>query len=86
MGVDYKQGGSGHTETQFLANLNYKFGVPISTQLLPANVASMRTLAGSRYDLVERNNHIILDHQKIKKRRIDRTGTYYRIRTSGYNS
>nr|WP_269146879.1 inverse autotransporter beta domain-containing protein [Xenorhabdus nematophila] len=67
MGVDYKQGGSGHTETQFLANLNYKFGVPISTQLLPANVASMRTLAGSRYDLVERNNHIILDHQKIKK-------------------
>ncbi|SFU95917.1 inverse autotransporter beta domain-containing protein [Xenorhabdus koppenhoeferi] len=67
MGVDYKQGESGHTETQFLANLNYKFGVPISTQLLPANMASMRTLAGSRYDLVERNNHIILDHQKIKK-------------------
>ncbi|MBD2812452.1 inverse autotransporter beta domain-containing protein [Xenorhabdus sp. Vera] len=65
--VDYKQGESGHTETQFLANLNYKFGVPISTQLLPANMASMRTLAGSRYDLVERNNHIILDHQKIKK-------------------
>ncbi|WP_443089575.1 inverse autotransporter beta domain-containing protein [Xenorhabdus sp. Sc-CR9] len=67
MGVDYKQGESGHTETQFLANLNYKFGVPISTQLLPANMASMRTLAGSRYDLVERNSHIILDHQKIKK-------------------
>ncbi|OKP05653.1 inverse autotransporter beta domain-containing protein [Xenorhabdus eapokensis] len=64
MGVDYKQGKSGHTETQFLANLNYKFGVPFSTQLSPVNVASMRTLVGSRYDLVERNNHIILDHLK----------------------
>ncbi|MEQ1975961.1 inverse autotransporter beta domain-containing protein [Xenorhabdus sp. SGI240] len=64
MGVDYKQGESGHTETQFLANLNYKFGVPFSIQLSPANVASMRTLASSRYDLVERNNHIVLDHVK----------------------
>ncbi|WP_340615763.1 inverse autotransporter beta domain-containing protein [Xenorhabdus entomophaga] len=64
MGVDYKQGGSGHTETQFLANLNYKLGIPLSTQLSPDNVAAMRTLAGSRYDLVERNNNIILDHQK----------------------
>ncbi|WP_340613571.1 inverse autotransporter beta domain-containing protein [Xenorhabdus thailandensis] len=64
MGVDYKQGESGHTETQFLANLNYKFGVPFSIQLSPANVASMRTLASSRYDLVERNNHIVLDHAK----------------------
>ncbi|MBD2796873.1 inverse autotransporter beta domain-containing protein [Xenorhabdus sp. 18] len=65
LGVDYKQGGSGHSETQFLANLSYKLGVPLSAQLSPDNVASMRTLAGSRYDLVERNNNIVLDHQKI---------------------
>ncbi|MDE9437177.1 inverse autotransporter beta domain-containing protein [Xenorhabdus bovienii] len=64
MGVDYKQGGSGHTETQFLANLNYRLGVPLSMQLSPDNVASMRTLAGSRYDLVERNYNIVLDHKK----------------------
>ncbi|MDE9483459.1 inverse autotransporter beta domain-containing protein [Xenorhabdus bovienii] len=64
MGVDYKQGGSGHTETQFLANLNYRLGVPLSVQLSPDNVASMRTLAGSRYDLVERNYNIVLDHKK----------------------
>ncbi|WP_237385808.1 inverse autotransporter beta domain-containing protein [Xenorhabdus sp. Sc-CR9] len=64
LGVDYKQGESGHTETQFLANLNYKLGVPLHVQLSPDSVASMRTLAGSRYDLVERNNQIILDHQK----------------------
>jgi adhesin/invasin len=64
MGVDYKQGESGHTETQFLASLNYKFGTPLSTQLSHDNVAAMRTLAGSRYDLVERNNNIVLDHKK----------------------
>ncbi|AOM41028.1 inverse autotransporter beta domain-containing protein [Xenorhabdus hominickii] len=65
MGVDYKLGTSGHSEAQFLANLNYRLGVPFSLQLSPANVDSMRTLAGSRYDLVERNNNIVLDHQKI---------------------
>ncbi|MDC9583385.1 inverse autotransporter beta domain-containing protein, partial [Xenorhabdus sp. PR6a] len=65
LGVDYKQGGSGHSETQFLANLSYKLGVPLNVQLSPDNVAAMRTLAGSRYDLVERNNNIVLDHQKI---------------------
>ncbi|MBE8595837.1 inverse autotransporter beta domain-containing protein [Xenorhabdus sp. BG5] len=64
LGVDYKRGGSGHSETQFLANFNYKLGVPLSVQLSPENVAAARTLAGSRYDLVERNNHIVLEHQK----------------------
>ncbi|WP_338885478.1 inverse autotransporter beta domain-containing protein [Xenorhabdus sp. TH1] len=64
LGVDYKQGGSGHSETQFLANFNYKLGVPLSMQLSPENVAAARALAGSRYDLVERNNHIVLEHQK----------------------
>ncbi|WP_374050813.1 inverse autotransporter beta domain-containing protein [Xenorhabdus taiwanensis] len=64
LGMDYKQGGSGHSETQFLANFNYKLGVPLSVQLSPENVAVARTLAGSRYDLIERNNHIVLEHQK----------------------
>ncbi|MBC8949321.1 inverse autotransporter-like protein with beta domain [Xenorhabdus ehlersii] len=64
MGVDYKYGGSGHSETLFQANLNYRFGVPWDAQFSPGSVASMRTLAGSRYDLVERNNHIVLDHRK----------------------
>ncbi|WP_053067959.1 inverse autotransporter beta domain-containing protein [Xenorhabdus khoisanae] len=64
MGMDYKQGENGNTETQFLANLNYKFGIPFGTQLSPDSVTEMRTLTGSRYDLVERNYNIILDHQK----------------------
>ncbi|MDC9614704.1 inverse autotransporter beta domain-containing protein [Xenorhabdus khoisanae] len=64
MGVDYKHGSGGHSETLFLANLNYRFGVPLGVQLSTDSVASMRTLAGSRYDLVERNNNIVLDYRK----------------------
>ncbi|PHM62053.1 inverse autotransporter beta domain-containing protein [Xenorhabdus ishibashii] len=63
LGVDYKQAAGGHSEAQFLANLSYKLGVPLSAQLSSENVALARQLAGSRYDLVERNNHIVLDHQ-----------------------
>ncbi|WP_053067953.1 inverse autotransporter beta domain-containing protein [Xenorhabdus khoisanae] len=64
MGVDYKHGSGGHSETLFLANLNYRFGVPLGVQLSTDSVDSMRTLAGSRYDLVERNNNIVLDYRK----------------------
>ncbi|MDC9590368.1 inverse autotransporter beta domain-containing protein [Xenorhabdus sp. XENO-10] len=64
MGVDYKLGSGGHSETLFQTNLNYRFGVPFEAQLSSDNVASMRTLAGSRHDLVERNNQIVLDYRK----------------------
>ncbi|MDR0219431.1 MAG: inverse autotransporter beta domain-containing protein [Enterobacteriaceae bacterium] len=65
LGSDYKQGTESHTELQFQANLNLKLGASLSEQLSPDNVVSMRKLAGSRYDLVERNNNIVLDHRKI---------------------
>ncbi|MEQ1965446.1 inverse autotransporter beta domain-containing protein, partial [Xenorhabdus khoisanae] len=65
IGADYKQGTGNRTEMQFLANLNIKLGVSLSEQLSPDNVDLMRTLAGSRYDLVERNNNIVLDYRNI---------------------
>ncbi|MBD1226714.1 inverse autotransporter beta domain-containing protein [Xenorhabdus griffiniae] len=64
MGVDYKFGSSGHSEGLFLANLNYHFGIPFADQISPSHVAAMRTLMGSRYDLVTRNNNIVLDYRK----------------------
>ncbi|PHM33475.1 putative invasin [Xenorhabdus mauleonii] len=64
MGVDYKYGSGGKSETLFQANLNYRFGTPFDVQLSPSSVASLRTLAGSRYDLVERNNNIVLEYRK----------------------
>ncbi|WP_237385558.1 inverse autotransporter beta domain-containing protein [Xenorhabdus sp. Sc-CR9] len=81
MGVDYKFGGSGHSETLFQANLNYRFGTPFSVQMAPDSVASMRTLAGSRYDLVERNNNIVLDYKKKPELAITLPDTL-----SGYSS
>ncbi|WP_338883618.1 inverse autotransporter beta domain-containing protein [Xenorhabdus sp. TH1] len=64
MGVDYKLGSSGHSEALFQANLNYRFGIPFADQISPNSVAAMRTLMGSRYDIVQRNNHIVLDYKK----------------------
>ncbi|MDC9580834.1 inverse autotransporter beta domain-containing protein [Xenorhabdus sp. PR6a] len=75
MGVDYKLGNSGHSETLFLANLNYRFGIPFADQVSPGSVASIRTLAGSRYDIVERNNNIVLDYKKKPKFNLALPGT-----------
>ncbi|WP_146747440.1 Ig-like domain-containing protein [Photorhabdus bodei] len=63
-GVDYKLGKEGKSDGIFSFNVNYRFGVPLSEQLSPENVSSLRSLAGSRYDLVERNNNIILNYLK----------------------
>ncbi|WP_169924747.1 inverse autotransporter beta domain-containing protein [Xenorhabdus mauleonii] len=70
VGIDYKYGSSGHSEALFQANINYRFGVPFGVQISPEHVASMRTLAGSRYDLVERNNNIVLDYRKKQELKV----------------
>ncbi|VTR48620.1 Invasin [Serratia fonticola] len=44
--------------------LNYRLGESWQAQIDPSAVAASRTLAGSRYDLVERNNQIVLEYQK----------------------
>ncbi len=38
--------------------------VPWRAQVDPTAVAAMRSLAGSQYDLVERNNNIVLEYRK----------------------
>ncbi|WP_158006203.1 Ig-like domain-containing protein [Serratia sp. 14-2641] len=63
-GVDHKQGTSGMEDTRFNLSLNYSFGTELSKQLDPANLAAKRTLAGSRYDLVDRNNQIVLQYRE----------------------
>lgn len=59
----YKDGDGGQSETQFGLQFNYALGVPLQAQLDPADVALKRSLAGSRYDLVDRNNTIVLDYR-----------------------
>ncbi|MEZ2604992.1 inverse autotransporter beta domain-containing protein, partial [Kluyvera intermedia] len=63
-GVDHQQGEGGDNDTTFNLELNYRLGEPWSKQIDPAMVDSTRTLAGTRYDLVERNNDIVLDYKK----------------------
>ncbi|MDR0217615.1 MAG: inverse autotransporter beta domain-containing protein [Enterobacteriaceae bacterium] len=63
-GLDRKQETSGRGETLFNMEVNYQFGTPWSKQIDPDAVAFRRTLQGSRYDLVERNNQIVLEYRK----------------------
>ncbi|EAT8162262.1 TPA_asm: adenylate cyclase, partial [Salmonella enterica] len=42
----------------------YRIGDSLRSQLDPDAVGALRSLAGSRYDLTDRNNDIILEYRK----------------------
>ncbi|MCZ4058418.1 inverse autotransporter beta domain-containing protein [Pantoea sp. LMR881] len=44
--------------------MNYRLGIPWQHQVNPHAVTAMRKLAGSRYELVDRNNNIVLEYRK----------------------
>jgi adhesin/invasin len=71
----YKDGQDGQSDTQFGLQFNYALGVPFSEQFDPDGVAIKRSLAGSRYDLVERNNTIVLDYRNNGKIRLSLPST-----------
>jgi adhesin/invasin len=62
--AEQRNGGSGKNDTRLGIEFNYQLGVPWRQQIDPSTVKSLRSLAGSRYDLVERNNNIILEYRK----------------------
>ncbi|MGL5345181.1 MAG: inverse autotransporter beta domain-containing protein [Plesiomonas sp.] len=70
-GVDYikEKGRSG--DTQFNLAFNYRLGESLDKQLDGAAMAEYRSLAGSRYDLVERNNNIVLEYRKQQLLKLD---------------
>ena len=74
VGVDRRQGSSGNGETLFNLGVNYEIGTPWGKQVNPDSVGSRRTLAGGRYDLVERNNQIVLEYQKQEVIRLSVAG------------
>ncbi len=63
-GVDYKRGQDSMDETRFSLNFRYALGQSLESQLSFDQVAFRRSLAGSRYDLVDRNNEIVLQYKK----------------------
>ncbi|MBD2801602.1 inverse autotransporter beta domain-containing protein [Xenorhabdus sp. M] len=64
LGLDRRQSASGGGDTLFNLGLNYEIGTPWSKQIDPDAVAFKRTLQGGRYDLVDRNNQIVLEYRK----------------------
>lgn len=64
LGAEQRQGQSGKNDTRLTVDMNYQLGVPWRSQLNPEAVAAMRSLTGSRYDLVERNNNIVLEYRR----------------------
>ncbi|VXC55500.1 conserved hypothetical protein [Enterobacterales bacterium 8AC] len=64
LAVEQRAGKGGRNDTNLSVQLNYHMGEPWQTHIDPSAVAASRTLAGSRYDLVERNNDIVLEYQK----------------------
>ncbi|SPW33096.1 Invasin [Edwardsiella tarda] len=57
-------GKSGQNDTQFNLQLTYRPGESWLSQISPSAVAATRQIAESRYDLVDRNNNIVLEYQK----------------------
>lgn len=65
-GAEQRQGQSGKNDTRLMVDMNYQLGVPWRSQVDPAAVAAIRSLAGSRYGLVDRNNNIVLEYRKME--------------------
>ncbi|WP_186368626.1 inverse autotransporter beta domain-containing protein [Yersinia alsatica] len=64
LGIDHRVGQNSNNDTSFNLQFNYRLGESWQKQINPSAVAATRLLTGSRYDLVERNNNIVLDYQK----------------------
>nr|Q07591.1 RecName: Full=Intimin; AltName: Full=Attaching and effacing protein; Short=Eae protein [Citrobacter freundii]AAA23097.1 shares homology with the enteropathogenic E. coli (EPEC) eae (E. coli attaching and effacing) gene; putative [Citrobacter freundii] len=64
MGIDYRHGTGNENDLLYSMQFHYQFDKPWSQQIEPQYVNELRTLSGSRYDLVQRNNNIILDYKK----------------------
>ncbi|MGL4983607.1 MAG: inverse autotransporter beta domain-containing protein, partial [Plesiomonas sp.] len=63
-GIDYTKEKGKSGDTQFNLEFNYRLGESLDKQLDGASMAEYRSLAGSRYDLVDRNNNIVLEYRK----------------------
>ncbi|ACY83170.1 putative invasin [Edwardsiella piscicida] len=64
LGVDQRLGKNSEHDTQFNVQLNYRIGDDWRAQVDPSAVPHSRLISESRYNLVERNNNIVLEYQK----------------------
>ncbi|MDN0093505.1 inverse autotransporter beta domain-containing protein [Yersinia rohdei] len=64
VGAEHRVGTGGQNDSSINFLLNYRLGDTWQDHIDPSAVVDSRTLTGSRYDLVERNNNIVLNYQK----------------------
>jgi adhesin/invasin len=62
--VNHRMGQDGLADTSANLSFNYQLGVPLARQLSGDNVMASRLRENLRYDLVSRNNEIVLDHKR----------------------
>ncbi|MGT7527973.1 inverse autotransporter adhesin YeeJ [Escherichia coli] len=72
--AEQRQGKQGENDTRFAVDFTWQPGSAMQKQLDPNEVAARRSLAGSRYDLVDRNNNIVLEYRKKELVRLTLTG------------
>ncbi|MBN3263363.1 inverse autotransporter beta domain-containing protein, partial [Pectobacterium brasiliense] len=64
VGTEHRTGKGGQEDNNISLQLNYSFGNSWQYHISPSALATHRVVSGNRYNLVERNNHIVLDYQK----------------------
>ncbi|MCV4910239.1 inverse autotransporter adhesin IatC [Escherichia coli] len=62
--AEQRQGKQGENDIRIGMELTLQPGHSLQKQLDPAEVAARRSLVGSRYDQVDRNNNIVLEYRK----------------------
>lgn len=64
MGLDHRVGEDGLNDTSVNLQVNWKPDVSWASQITSTEVDNLRRLSGSRHNLVDRNNDIVLEYRK----------------------
>ncbi|WP_421323173.1 Ig-like domain-containing protein [Aeromonas veronii] len=67
LGLEHRVIKGVQSDTQANVGFEWALGASLDEQLNPANVALSRQLQGMRYDLVERNNNIVLEYKEKER-------------------
>lgn len=73
LSADLRQGKSGESDSRLGLQFNYQLGVPWERQIRPDSVGALRRLTKRRYDVVERNNHVVLEYRRKAGMHLDMT-------------
>ncbi|WP_421512466.1 inverse autotransporter beta domain-containing protein (plasmid) [Enterobacter sp. JS8-1] len=63
-GIEYKTGTHNLQETRYSMGIALRLGEPLNRQLSPHSLKPYRELSGSKLDIVNRNNRVVLDFKE----------------------